>query len=183
MKKITLLLSALLLSGGVFAADEIVYVDFDRIYRESKIIGTVETQLREEFAGREEALEAIREEMTSQRERLEKEELTLSEQEKDEIERQIIKMERDFVRNRQALVEDRTLRFQERRKIIDSEILRLVNQLAEEKDYAIVLNPFLHLPISERTSLNHNIILYANRDADITEAVIELFDKEADINR
>lgn len=181
MKKI--LIAACIVVASAVAADRIVYVDFERIYRESKVVGAVNDDLTVEFSSREDALEAAREEIQSLREELEKETLTLNDAERAERERRIVKLERDFVRDRQAYVEDRTLRFQERRKVIDAEIARLIAELAQEQNYTIVLNPFLTLPISGRASLNHNIILYANPESDITEAVIELFDQKANISR
>ncbi|MCH9705117.1 MAG: OmpH family outer membrane protein [Proteobacteria bacterium] len=183
MKKIHLLILTCLLATNVMAADKVVYVDFERVYRESKVVSAVQDDLRVEFKEREQALNDVRNTIVELREALEKEGITLSENEKNERERKIVKMERDFVRDRQALVEDRTLRFQERRTVIDSEIERLIVEMAKERNYTMVLNPYLTLPVSGRATLNHNIILYADPNADITEAVIEFFDKKASISR
>ena len=183
MRTISLLFLTCLFAAGALAADRIVYVDFERIYRESTVVGAVQDDLRTEFKSREEALDASRQEILALQESLEKEELTISSAEKNERAREIARMERDFVRARQALVEDRSLRFQERRRVIDSEIERLITELAKEQNYTIVLNPYLRLPLSERSSLNHNIIIYADADADITDAVVELFDQKAKISR
>lgn len=183
MKIITLLAAACFMTGAALAADRIVYVDFERIYRESKVVGAVQDELQVAFKDRQDALQQSQEEITALREALEREELTLSDAERNERERNIIQMEREFVRNRQAFLEDRTLNFRERRQVIDAEIERLIAELAKEKSYTIVLNPYLSLPISGGNTLRHNIILYADETADITEEVIELFDQEAKISR
>lgn len=185
LSRLPWLFCALLLSIGALttasAADKIVYVDFDRIYRDSKIITEQEGKLRAEFTSREEELSAMSEEIVAARRNLEKDALVLSDDERNELRAQLEKMERDFVRGRQALVEDRALRFQERRKVIDSEINRLLTALAEQEGYTMVLNPFLRLPVSERRSINHSMILYADPEADVTDKVIELFDEKATI--
>lgn len=182
MKKILL---ALLVTFTVAQAKEggVVYVDFERIYRESKVVSAVRDDINVEFRDREEKLKDLSDKIRSINEELEKESLTLSEGEKEAQRREVAEMERGFIRDRRALSEDLGVRFQEHRRIIDAEIERLIEKLAKEKAYGIVLNPYIILPFSGDRTLTHNVILYAADDADITEEVIELFDQEAKISR
>ena len=92
----------------------------------------------------------------------------------------IEQLERNFVRDRRALVEDRTVVMQDRRHKIDIEIAKVIETIARERQYSMVLNPYLTLPISSNRTLTHNIILFADNEADITSEVIARFDKEAD---
>lgn len=177
MKK--LLLLALLVSAGAHAAGEVVYVNFDRVYRDSKVINGIRTEISAEFRDREDALKAVGEEIRAMKEEIEKEALILSDTEKEERRRIIADKERNFLRDRRALSEDIGLRFRERRRAIDAEIARVINVMAEERKYGMVLNPHIVLPFSGDRTLTHNVILYADESADITGEVIERFDKEA----
>lgn len=181
MKKI-ILSFILAWHGAALAADDTVYVDFERIYRQSQVVSALQDKLNSEFRPREEALEAQRAEFVAARDELRKEEITLSAQERETRTAALVKMERDFVRDRQALVEDRNIRFQERRRAIDLEVARLVSELAGEKGYTVVLNPFFSLPLAAGRVLNHSIIVYADPAADITDEVIRLFDEKANLD-
>lgn len=181
MKKLLLLtlLAAVAAAHPALAAGEIVYVNFDRVYRDSAIINDIRSEISTEFRVREDALKNIGEQIRTLKEEIEKEALILSEGEKEERRRDISAKERNFVRDRQALSEDIGLRFQERRRAIDAEIARVINAMAEEREYGMVLNPYIVLPFSGDRTLTHNVILYADENVDITDEVIKLFDKEA----
>lgn len=160
-----------------FAAG-IVYVDFDRIYRDSQVINDIRGEISAEFRDREDELKAAGEEIRALKEEMEKEALILSDAEKGERAREIDAKERNFLRDRGALREDIGLRFQERRRAIDAELERVIKTMAEERKYDMVLNPYIVLPFGERT-LTHNVILYSNETADITNDVIKFFDEKA----
>ena len=179
----TFLLPLLLIVSAAAEKGQIVYVDFDRVYRESKIVNAVREDIDVEFREREEALKKAGEDIAKNKEDLQKELLTLSEGEKEKRRRQIVELERDFARDRRALSEDLGLRFQERRRVIDAEISRLIKELAEEKGYRMILNPYIVLPFSGDRTLTHNVILYSDGTADITAEVIELFDEKAAVRR
>ena len=158
------------------AEGETVFVDIDRVYRDSKIIGQVLERIGAEFQDREAELRDIGAELERGQERLQKEALTMSEEEKDGLRAGIAKSEREFARKRRALVEDRGLRLQDRRKLINAEIDKTIRALAEENNYALVLNPYIVLPLGNNRSLTHDIVLFADDKTDVTEQVIARLD-------
>ena len=70
---------------------------------------------------------------------------------------------------------------QERRRVIDTKIAEVVEEVARERGYSMVLNPFLTLPLPGNRTLTHNIILFADAKVDITDDVISEFDGGTDI--
>ena len=57
---------------------------------------------------------------------------------------------------------------QEQRRELDVKIAEVIENIAREQKYAMVLNPYLTLPVSGNRTLTHNILLFADPSADIT---------------
>ena len=186
MKKITSALAALLFfaapAAPALAEGETVFVDIDRVYRDSKSIATVLERISAEFNDREAELRDIGAELERGQERVQKEKLTMSEEEKDELLSTIAQSEREFARKRRALVEDRGLLLQERRKIINAQIDKTIRALAKENGYALVLNPYIVLPLGGNRSLTHDIVLFAGDNTDVTGEVISRLDQAGEIS-
>ena len=182
MKKINFFLAAVLMAASAVAAEGIVYIDLDRIYRDSQQIEERRKNINAEFADRQQALEETSKKIRDLLDALEKEAPTLSDADKESRQRDITNIERDFRRDQRALVEDRGLRLQELRRNINGEISRLIKQVSEERAYKIVLNPFFVLPLSNERTITHNIILYAANEADVTDDIIKLFDEQAKLD-
>ena len=159
------------------AAGETVFVDIERVYRDSEVIQQVRGKVDAEFEKRQNQLEEIGAEMERGRERLQKESLTLSEEEQDSLRAEIATLERDFARKRNALLEDRGIRIQGRLEFVNNEIGKTIRQLAEEKQYALVLNRYIVLPIPGNRSFTHDNVLYAGENSDVTAQVVEKLDE------
>ena len=164
------------------AENGVAYINFERLYQESKVVQEVRNTINENFSDREGGLRGQSEELQEMQDSLEKEALTLGKAELEKKRGDIQQLERDFVRDRRALVEDRGVVMQERRRLIDIEIAKMIEKIAEERKYSMVINPFLTLPVSGNRTLTHNIILFADGTSDITADVIARFDDEVDAN-
>ena len=171
---ITLLL---LFSATANAADSVAYVDFERVYRDSKNIRANIDDVNTQFQSRAQELEKMGQEARVLQEQLQKEALTLGESEKKEINTKLTELTRNLNRKHQALTEDRGLQIQERQKAIDLELRSIIEAIAKEKKYTMVLNPFIAIPAGERL-LTHSILLYADKNTDITEEIIKRFDQQ-----
>ena len=169
-------------AAAAFAEDSIVYMNFDKFYRGSKIVSAVRDSISVEFRQRDTELRELAQKIRDIQEELEKEDLALSEEIKQQKRREAADLDRELLRKGRALAEDRNLSFQERRGVINSEVMRLVRQLAKEKGYRMVLNPFVTLPFNNDRPITQEIVLYAEDSVDITDEVVELFDQEAKIN-
>ena len=170
----------LLLASAAAAENGVAYINFERVYQESEVVQKVRAAINGDFADRENALRGQSDKLRQLQQDLEKESLTLSDADAEKKRGDIEQLERNFVRDRRALVEDRTVVMQDRRHKIDIEIAKVIETIARERQYSMVLNPYLTLPISSNRTLTHNIILFADNEADITSEVIARFDKEAD---
>lgn len=170
---------AILFASAPAWAHGIVYVNIDRVYQESKIIQAVRDAINADFKDREDALRAQGEKIRATGEELEKEALTLDDAELESRRTELEQLDRNFVRDRRALVEDRGVVMQERRRLIDIEVAKVIEAIAAEREYAMVLNPFVVLPAGNRT-YTHTSYFYANKEVDITADVVSRFDSEAD---
>lgn len=176
--------AALAIAMSMFAAQSarahgIVYVNIDRVYQESKVIQEVRGAINADFKEREDALRSQGEEIRQEGESLEKDALTLDEAELESRRAELEKLDRSFARDRRALVEDRGVVMQERRRLIDIEVAKVIEAIAAEREYAMVLNPFVVLPAGNRT-YTHASFFYADEEqTDITADVIARFDAEA----
>lgn len=173
--------AAVFAAGAAHAEDGIAYVNFDRVYQESKLVRQVRDSINANFKEREDGLRRQSEEIRGLTESIEKDKLTLSDEESEKRRIEIEQKERNFVRDRRALVEDRGVVMQERRRVIDTKIAEVVEEVARERGYSMVLNPFLTLPLPGNRTLTHNIILFADAKVDITDDVISEFDGGTDI--
>jgi len=181
--KIALLVAAALalpLSAGQGQAQAqgVAFVNFEQVYQESAVVQEVRDSINADFLDRETKLREQDEEIRELAEALEKDSLTLGDTEREKRRADIEQKERNFVRDRRALVEDRGVIMQERRRLIDIAIAKIIEETAEERKYSMVINPYLTLPLSGNRTLTHNIILYADSEADITADVISRFDSE-----
>lgn len=184
MKKIISALCAALLCAApvvpAAAEGETVFVDIERVYRDSQVIQRVRDQVDSEFADAQNELEEIGAELERLRERLQKEDLTLSEAEREDIRADISAKERDFARKRGALLEDRGIRIQGRLQFVNEEIGQTIRALAEERGYALVLNRYIVLPVPGNRSFTHDNVLYAAANSDVTAQVVEKLDQGGD---
>lgn len=170
----------LLLATATAFAHGVVYVDIDRVYQESKIIQAVRDEINADFKEREDALRGQDENLRKIGEELERDAVTLGDAELESRRAEFEQLNRNFLRDRRALVEDRGVVMQERRRLIDIEVAKVIEALAVEREYAMVLNPFVVLPAGNRT-YTHTNFFYADREqTDITADVVARFDAEAD---
>ena len=179
MKRTLLLTMALILAPMANAAGEVVYVNIDRVYQESEITKAVLESIQGTFQERETALRQQSEEIRKLSEALEKEALTLSNEDLEKQRTEIEQKERNFLRDRRALVEDSGLLFEEKKRVVDLAIAEVIEAIAIEREYAIVLNPFVSFPVENRAHRQNNFF-YADKSADITADVIARFDGEND---
>lgn len=183
-KKLPLLVLPIVFALANFAAAHeggVAFVNFERIYAKSALVKAVSDKINADFRKRTESLRQLDKEVRDKQDALQKDDLTLSDAEKEARGAEIATMQRKLVRDRQELREDRELRFEKRRKVIDTALSRIIEEIAKERKYDVVLNPFIILPVPGR-ALTHNTLFYGSPGADITDEVIERFDKEAKLD-
>jgi outer membrane protein len=147
------------------SAAEAVFVDWERILRDSQVMKEAASEVTGGFAAREQDLRRLREDILGGREKLQKESLTMSEAEKRDLRAEIERKELEFNRGGRALREDRELAFRDLRRRFARDITAAISEVARDGGYAMVIDS--------------SALLYGMPEADITEAVIARFDEGA----
>lgn len=155
-----------LATAGAAGAAEAVFVDWERILRDSQVMRAAAAEVTDDFADREGELRQLREDILGGRERLQKESLTMSEAEKRDLRAEIERKELEFNRGGRALREDRELAFRDLRRRFARDITAAISEVARDGGYAMVIDS--------------SALLYGMDEADITEAVIVRFDEGFD---
>lgn len=184
MKKLTLLIAPLMMALVLPAAAHegaVAFVNIDRFYDKSVLVKAVNDKINADFRKRTEALRQLDKDLRAKQEALQKDRLTIDDTEREARESEIAAMQRKLVRDRQELSEDRALSYEKRRKVIDIALSNIIESVAKERNYDVVLNPFILLSVRGR-ALTHSILFYGGAKADITDEVIERFDKEAKLD-
>ncbi len=164
-------LLALSLAAAPSSAQErpVVFVEVEKIFRESSLINEIRDTVRKEFEVQEESMRKLVEDIRERRSRLNKEDLTLSAEEKAEIRQEIERIEVLLNREDKALREDRSLRFGEFKKELEPLILELIGEMARENEYEMVLDSV--------------VILYGAPIANITDDVIRQLDENVTVDQ
>lgn len=164
-------LLALSLAAAPSHAQErpVVFVEVEKIFRESSLINEIRDTVRKEFEVQEESMRKLVEDIRERRSRLNKEDLTLSTDEKAEIRQEIERIEVLLNREDKALREDRSLRFGEFKKELEPLILELIGEMARENEYEMVLDSV--------------VILYGAPIANITDDVIRQLDENVTVDQ
>ena len=145
-------------------AGKIVFVNFEKIYRESKAVTAIRDRVNAEFREREQALKEMTDSYAEKQQELQKETLGLSADKKESMHYELDQLRREIEREGTGLQEDKGLRISEERQKLDNRIAQIVQKLAEANKYRMVLV--------------QNILLYADGTSDISPQVITELDSD-----
>ena len=155
--------AALLAAGAAAAQDaKIGYVDVGKLLEDSPQAVAARQKLRNEFAPRNEQLEAQHKEIAKLEEQLSAEADVMSEERVEELERSIQRRRRDFVRERDEVREDLGIRRNEELGKLQEQINEEVAKIARDEGFDLVLT--------------QAVTLYASKRIDITDRVLESMD-------
>lgn len=156
--------AAFALSATARAEGEAVHLSLEKIYRESQATSRIRETLDNEFAQTEGYLRNLSAEAASKREQLQKDSLTMSETDRASIIADIERLQRELERGARALREDRGARELEEKKKIDARLQQIINEVAAENKYGMVV---------VRAAL-----LFADPKSDITDEVMKRLDAD-----
>lgn len=155
--------AALLAAGAVSAQDaKIGFVDVGKLLEDSPQAVAARQKLRNEFAPRNEQLEAQHKEIAKLEEQLSTDADVMSEERIEELERSIQRRRRDFVRERDEVREDLGIRRNEELGKLQEQINEEVARIARAEGFDLVLT--------------QAVTLYASQRIDITDRVLESMD-------
>lgn len=146
-------------------SNQLAYVDSQRIVDESVAGQSALRQLEEFKKQNEKELIERHQEIAEKEEELRKKKFALSPEAKEKIEETIRRKNIDLKRFKEDKeMEMKELYFKHLNKIKE-EIVQIVQQLGQEKNYLMILN-------------KDDSVLYVNPASDITNQIIEIFDKK-----
>ena len=155
--------AALLAAGAASAQDaKIGYVDVGKLLEDSPQAVAARQKLRNEFAPRNEQLEAQHKEITKLEEQFATDGDVMSAARREELERDIQRRRRDFVRERDEVREDLGIRRNEELGKLQEQINEEVAKIARDEGFDLVLT--------------QAVTLYASQRIDITDRVLESMD-------
>ena len=155
--------AALLAVGAASAQDaKIGFVDVGKLLEDSPQAVAARQKLRNEFAPRNEQLEAQHKEIAKLEEQLSTDADVMSEERIEELERSIQRRRRDFVRERDEVREDLGIRRNEELGKLQEQINEEVAKIARDEGFDLVLT--------------QAVTLYASQRIDITDRVLESMD-------
>jgi len=124
----------------------------------------VEMQMR--FTPRQQELELLSKQLSNLQQKLNAGQPTLTEEEKDDLGTQVNRMTQELNRKKSQYQEDLTAAQEEFVKHIGRKIVDVLRHYAQENGYVVILD----------SSAQNSPILYASKDVDITQAIVNLYD-------
>ncbi len=164
MKSI-LVAMTLLVSGASYAQSKVVYVDMQKAVQTTKAGGKAKKELESEFNTKKKKLQSQEDKLKKMQEDLEKKAMVLSDdvrsKKQQEFQEEMMSYQKLVAQSQQEIQK----REQDLTKPILDKIQKVIEQISKEKGYDMVL---------ERQGNN---VLWAKKEADITEDVITAFEK------
>ncbi|MBI4695457.1 MAG: OmpH family outer membrane protein [Gammaproteobacteria bacterium] len=158
-RALIVLTGTLALSSPAFAADyKIGVINADLVLQSAPQFAAMKKKLEQEFASRDKALVEAQKELKGLEDRAQKDGSIMSESERTRTEKDIMKKRRDLKRQYDEFREDVNLRQNEETGKVNAEILKAVQQIAQEQKFDIVLGPG---------------VIFASKTVDMTDQVIQ----------
>lgn len=158
MKKIILLLIALIFTTSSYAEVKIGIVKVEKILKEAPQTQLSNKKLEKEFKGRSEKLKKQLDAIQAQEEEFKKNSLTMSDGIRDEKQKDLQVSKIDFQREERELREDIDIKRREEINFLQLKINETIEALAKKQKYDLIL---------------YNGVAYAEDKIDITDAVIK----------
>jgi outer membrane protein len=135
---------------------KIGFVNTDRVFKEAAPALRSQKKLQEEFAPRDQEINAVNAQATAVKAKLEKDGLTMAESEKRALESELARLSREIQRLQREFREELNLRKQEELKVI----LRIANEeivkIAAEENYDLILQEAVYR--SDRLDITDKVI-------------------------
>ncbi|TFW27020.1 OmpH family outer membrane protein [Duganella callida] len=140
----------------------IAWISPERIYNESRLAKLAEEKLKEEFKGREKAMNDMAARLKAASEKLDKDAPSLSEQDRLKRQRDVFELDKEYQRRQREFREDQSQRVNEERQAISEKATKIIKQLANTEGFDIVLQD----------------AVWASNRIDITDKVLAALDKD-----
>lgn len=154
---VVVMLMAVLASFEVSATElKVGYVNTQRIFRDAPAAIKAAKKLEQEFAKRDQDLQAMGKRLQAMQESLEKNGVTMSESERRNKEREFGEISREFQRKQREFREDLNLRQNEENAAVIEKANKAIKALAEAEKYDLVLQDVVW--VSPRLDITDKVI-------------------------
>ncbi len=175
-----LLLLSFFITGSVLTshADSVGYVVIEQVYAKSKIIKELRDATAGNFKVQDEEVRGLFQDLQEKAKQFEKESVLMTEEERTEKQQVLLKQQQVFQQKSAELNNVVAKEIQVMQQKIEPEINRVIAKVARENDIKLVVNGILTVPVNNKP-VPRNIVLYSEKEVNLTDQVIKLFDKEA----
>lgn len=159
MRLPSLFLSALLILPVVRAAElKIGFVSTAKILNEAPQAEEASKRLQREFAPREKGLVDAQKALRSLEQKLSSEQATMSESQRRNLERDVLNQRRDLQRSTDEFRQDVNLRRNEELGKFQKQILEVVNSIAKEENFDLMLNDAAVIFVSPKVDVTDKVL-------------------------
>lgn len=130
-------LSLLALHTAADGIQKLGFIDTERVYQESSQAQRIQTTLQSEFAGRQRALQQLRDHGIALKTRLDRGRLSAADRRR--IEQQLIALDRDLRRQAAQLTEEYNLRRNEEFAALQQTANHVITELAHRDGYDLII--------------------------------------------
>ena len=156
---VSLILASACAAVPALANTKIGFVNTEKLLREAPLSVTAQKKLEREFAARDQELQKLAKQARDLQAQLDKDGVTMSDSERKAKERDLGNLNRDLQRQGREFREDLNLRRNEELGKFQKQVLEVINGVAKEEGFDLVIND--------------NATLYASPQVDVTEKVLK----------
>lgn len=151
-------LATSMFAGAAEAQQKVGYVDMQTVLQQLPQVQELSNRLQEEFSGRINELEKLREDMQGLREKAERDSQIMSPSERRDLQREMEMLETQYQMKARAFQEDNERRQSEERNKLMRDVFQNAQQVAKAEGFDLVLNS--------------QAVLYGGENLDLTDEVV-----------
>lgn len=157
------------------------YVNIDEVYARSTVITDLRNSISAKYQTQDEEVRALYTSFEADVRQFEQNNATMSDEERAAKQQELQAKQQEFQQKANELNQAVGDEFGQIQEKVAPEVERLIAKVARDNNVKMVMNGQLRLLINQQPTTT-NLVLFAEDDIDLTDKVIEAFDKEAKIN-
>jgi len=171
MKAVWWLVAGVLVANVAAAETKIGYIDLQRALNESEAGKKAKEEFKVQVDRLQAKLKRQKDQIDDLKSRLEKKSLVMKEEERNNLEEDYRKKLRDFERNYKDTQADLQRKDSEMTGVIVRQLQGIIRDYGEREGYTVILET------------SSNAVVYGAKDADVTEAIIRLYNAAHPVKR
>lgn len=153
-----MLLALLLFSVNALAETKIAVVSTQRLFEEAPQVTAANTKLKKEFSSRSGALQKTQNAIKDKMIKLDKDQALMTADAVSKLQREITNLQRDYQREKKALEEDLSLRQNDLRGEINTQVMETIKSIGKRDGYDLILSEMAVGYFSEKVDITESIL-------------------------